>query len=470
MKLLSIVLILAATSLPAVADLTQEEIIANRHAKMICSAVFVSGRSAEDLLTNEHGVADPSTVDYTVDTRARIVKVEAETGYVATAVYREECGCTLVYELTPKELRRQRLGRSGPPRVSDTVRATDPLWPKGERIEIRDTPGLNRVKLNGALAYAFAEPSDEKIRGTRGVVVVQDGRIVAERYAAGYDQNMPLIAWSMTKSITNALTGILVKEGKLDIHAPAPVPEWSDAGDPRGAITTDQLLRMSSGLKFQEVYQLGLIDVVVMLYGKPDAAGFAASQPLEHDPDEVWAYSSGTTNIISRMIRHQLDDDLRDYARFARRELFGRIGMDRTTLEMDESGTYIGSSFMFSTPRDMARFGQFCLQDGVWNGRRILPEGWMAYSTTPTPKAPQGMYGAQFWLNAGEPDNPENRVMPDVPADAYWLSGYQGQRVLVVPSRDVVIVRMGFTPETEGIWDWNFFLSEILDALPHDTE
>jgi CubicO group peptidase (beta-lactamase class C family) len=320
--------------------------------------------------------------------------------------------------------------------------------------------------MNAMLAYAFDEPRPERIRGTRGVVVVYGGRIVAERYAPGFDKDTPLIAWSMTKSITAALAGILVGQGKLDIHAPAPVPEWSAPDDARRAITTDQLLRMSSGLKFEEVYRLGLIDVVVMLYGTGDAAAFAANQPLEAEPEEKWAYSSGTTNIIARILRNQLGGDLRDYAEFPRRELFDPLGMDRTVLEMDEAGTYIGSSFMFSTPRDMARFGLFCLQDGVWNGRRILPEGWMEYVTTPTPKAPKGIYGAQFWLNAGTPGNPEDRDLPNVPPDAYWLSGYQGQRVLVVPSRDAVIVRMGFTPETRDIWDWDYFFSGVLDALP----
>jgi CubicO group peptidase (beta-lactamase class C family) len=258
-------------------------------------------------------------------------------------------------------------------------------------------------------------------------------------------------------------------EGKLDINAPANVPEWVGEGDDRGAITLDQLLRMSSGLKFQEEYSSAPSDVVRMLYEQPDAAAFAASMPLAAEPDTKWSYSSGTTNIISRIVRHAIGGDQEDYYRFVRERLFDPLGMTRATMEADASGTLVGSSFMFCTARDWARYGQFLLQDGVWNGERILPDGWVDYMTTPTPAAPQGQYGAQTWLNRGTPGNADDRPLPDCPADLIFLSGFNGQRVFVVASRKTVIVRMGLTPDTNG-YPWNDLVSKVLAALPDDVE
>lgn len=446
---------------PAWAQLTQDHIVANRHAKIVCSGVFISGRTAEDVLTNDHQV-DPASVDIEVDRDAKTVTVTAPDGYEALAVYRKGCGCTLAYGASLREI----LGQSVGSIPYGTLTASAALWPEGDRVALHDAPeGVDTRALSAVLDDAFLNPDPDNPRGTRGVVVVYDGRIVAERYAPGFHRDMPLIAWSMTKSITGALVGILVKDGKLDIHAPAPVPEWEGDDDPRALISMDHLMRMSSGLKFEEVYQIGLIDVVVMLYGDPDSAHFAAKQPPKFAPDEKWAYSSGTTNIIQRILKDRLGGTLADYAAFPYEALFNKLGMHHTEIELDRAGTYIGSSFMFSTPRDMARFGQFCMQDGVLDGERILPEGWIDYVTTPTPGAPNGVYGAQFWLNAGDPEDPAERRWPDLPRDAYGLSGFQGQSVAIVPSRNAVIVRMGHTPG-QGAWDLNGFLAGVLSALP----
>ena len=223
----------------------------------------------------------------------------------------------------------------------------------------------------------------------------------------------------MTKSVTNALVGILVKQGRLRLKDPAPVPEWRSPGDPRDSITLDELMRMSSGLKFKEDYKDPFPDVVRMLFSRSDAGAFAASMPLEAAPDSRWQYSSGTANIISRIVRQTLGGTLRDYFAFPQQALFDKIGMASAVMEPDPSGTFVGSSFMYATPRDWARFGLLCLNDGVWHAERILPERWMKYSTTPTPKAPMRKYGAQFWLNAGDPGNPSERWMSGAPPDMY---------------------------------------------------
>ena len=250
----------------------------------------------------------------------------------------------------------------------------------------------------------------------------------------------------MAKSVTAFITGILVKDGKLDPMAPAPVPQWREKeDDPRAAITLDQLLRMSSGLKFNETYSANT-DVTQMLSNEEDAGGFAASMPLEGEPDTIWSYSSGTTNIIAGINRRAVGDTLQAAYEHSQRRLFRPLGVRSAVIETDANGTFIGSSYMYASARDWARLGQLCLQDGVWEGERILPEGWIEYVTTPTKTEPLNMYGAQFWLNRNPNDPEAKRLFPSLPEDAYYFGGFQGQRVLVIPSKDLVITRFGFTP------------------------
>ena len=267
-----------------------------------------------------------------------------------------------------------------------------------------------------------------------------------------------------SKSVTSALVGVLVKAGKLELHGPAPVVEWQKPGDPRQAITLDMLLRMSSGLAFNEGYGDPFADVLHMLYRSEDFGGYAAQCDLAHTPDSHWSYSSGTSNLVSRIVREAVGGTQADYFNFPRTVLFGPLGMGSAVMEPDASGTFVGSSYTYATARDWARFGLLYLKDGVWQGERILPEGWVKYSATPTPTAPKGNYGAHWWLNAGTSAEPESRPMPTLPADLYFASGHEGQFVIVVPSRDVVIVRMGLT--TVGKFPLEEFVRRVLDAVP----
>jgi len=274
---------------------------------------------------------------------------------------------------------------------------------------------------------------------------------------------MPLLGWSMSKSVTNALVGILVRKGKLDIHKPAPVPEWQRKDDPRKRITLDQLLRMSSGLEFEEIYA-PLYDATYMLYGSCDFAAYAANKPLKTDPDNEWYYSSGTANIIARIVRQTIEKDYEYYYSFIYEELFDKIGMYSAVMEPDSSGTFVGSSYTFATPRDWARFGLLYLQHGLWQGERILPEEWVKYTTTPTPKAPKGEYGAHFWLNAGGSPDPKDRRWPHSPQDAFGALGFQEQKVIIVPSKKLVLVRFGATTKREA-WSTDEFIRNVIDAL-----
>jgi len=272
---------------------------------------------------------------------------------------------------------------------------------------------------------------------TYGLLVVKSGELVYERYDAGANPIYLQYSWSMGKSIVQALVGILVKQGKLDINAVADVPEWQN--DSRKEITLDQLLRMSSGLKFNEDYIDGAAsDVIPMLQfeGRHDTGAFAANMPLIHEPGSTWSYASGTTNIICRILKEVVGGGASGMLRFMNDELFDPIGMRTATPKFDTSGTFIGSSFLFATPQDFARFGLLYLRDGVWNGKEILPKGWVDYARTPTYHDDEYAYGAHWWQR---PDN----------LDWFYCGGYDGQRILCVPDKDVVIVRCGRTVADE---------------------
>jgi len=422
-------------------------------AKTACSAVLVAGREPGSVATED--LASQWYASFTVDHAAQRVRATVLGLAPRVAVNRPGLGCVLAIDADPSALQ-----ASGfePPRAPE--RATD--WPAGDGDGRRpDPPGLDRAALDAAVAAAFDEPNPASLRRTRAVVVVHDGAIVAERYAPGFDKTTRLLGWSMTKSVTNALVGVLVGRGALDVKAPAPLEEW--AGDARKAITLDQLLRMSSGLEFEERYGM-LADATHMLFEVDDAAAHALNKPLATTPDTLFAYSSGTTNIVSTILRRRFDT-LAAYHSFPHEALFAPLGMRSAVFETDAAGTLLGSSFMHATARDWSRFGLLYLQDGVWEGRRILPEGWVKYSSTATSTAPIGEYAAHFWANAGPPGEPERRRLPHVPVDAFQASGYQGQAVLVVPSRNAVIVRLGMTHDRSA-WDLDTFAAAVLAALP----
>lgn len=291
--------------------------------------------------------------------------------------------------------------------------------------------------FDALVGEAFAAKATPTLGETHALLVVQGGRITFERYGEGFDAASTHHSWSKAKSITQALIGLLVKDGKLDIRAPANVPEW--ARDARGEITLDQLLRMSSGLKFIEDYAPGggASDVIAMLFqeGKDDVAAYAAAQPLEHKPGSYWSYASGTSNIVSRIASRTLNAYGPAFESFMRTRLFEPIGIRSAIPKFDAAGVFIGSSFCFMTARDFARFGLLYLRDGMWEGERVLPEGWVDYARTPTFQqagVDSNRYGAHWWLDFGGPGS-------------FSANGYDGQFTIVVPQKDLIIVRHGVT-------------------------
>ena len=324
-------------------------------AEILCGAVFVSGRDpaaveAEDL--SGPGFELLRYFDKRVERDDKRVTASFHGLASQTAIFRDGFGCTRV---DGADLDLPALSPLPPP---------DPaaLWPEGERVDLGASgEGIDRHALDAAVAAAFTEPDPAHPRNTRALVVVHRGRIVAERYAPGFDHDTKLIAWSMTKGAMNALIGLRVKDGKLAVADQALLPEWRGLGDKRGGISLDDLLRMSSGLAFDESYDDPLADVTEMLFVTGDMAKFAASKKLLHPPGSYWSYSSGTSVLLAAVLRETFASE-DDYLRFPRERLFAPLGMRSAVLETDASGTFVGSSLLYATARDFARLGLLFLQ------------------------------------------------------------------------------------------------------------
>jgi CubicO group peptidase (beta-lactamase class C family) len=421
-------------------------------ANILCSETFVSDLDPERAFA-ETTEAMPGTglitwaMDYKIDRAAKDVTVTLFGLGRSHAVYREGLGCYLALSGAVAD------GSLPPP----DGKVQPALLPEiaGPSLVAPATP-----QLEAALDRAFAEGEAPPFRRTRAVVVVKDGRTAAERYADGYGIDTPILGFSATKSVISALIGILVRKGTLTLDRPVPVAAWQAPGDPRGAITIDQLLRHTAGLALGSSLQASLASALEpvnrMKFMEGDKAAYAETIGLETAPGTAWNYHDGNTIILSHLIRDAAGGKPADVLRFARTELFEPLGMRHVTLEFDEAGTPEGSSQMLAPARDWARFGLLYLNDGVVGGRRILPEGWVNYSASPTKNAWVG-YGAGFWTNRGEGFGAAYRIEHGWPRDAFFAKGSIGQYVIVIPSERLVIVRLGrspnWPPEGDGVFD-----------------
>ncbi|MEZ2146609.1 serine hydrolase [Bradyrhizobium sp. DN5] len=419
-------------------------------AGILCSETFVSGLDPQRTFT-ETNDAMPGTgliswaMEYRVDRVRKDVTVTLFGLGRSHAVYREGLGCTLAHDEP----------------LADVMPPQDDRQPA--LLPEIASPAIvppQSPELATALDRAFAEPAQPPYRRTRAIVVMKAGRVIAERYADGIGPETPLLGFSMTKSVISALTGVLVHQGKLKLDGPAPVAAWKHPDDPRHAISVDQLLRHTAGLALGSSLQASLSSafepVNRMKFVEDDMAAYAASMPLATAPGTAWSYHDGNTIMLSHLIRNAAGGHPADALRFARRELFVPLGMRHVTLQLDASGTIEGSSEMLASARDWARFGQLYLNDGVAGGKRILPEGWVSYSSSPTPKAWVGI-GAGFWTNQGDSFGAKFRIAHGWPRDAFFAKGTIGQYTIVIPSERLVIVRMGrspnWPPEADGVFD-----------------
>ncbi len=412
---------------------------ANYSAKIVCSNVFLAGRDPDEVLRSDvqaPGVALLRLMRVSVDRGQRTVRAGL-LGFIGggLAVARPGLGCTVVPDGNLVAAMRYGAASGVSPDEAAAPAAmqtsADAVWPEGDAVAT--TAALDRILADDALAGP----------GMRAIVVVEHGRIVGERYGAGFSSKTPLLGWSMTKSVVAGLVGMLIKDGRLALDQFAGWP----AGDDRGRIRIADLLAMSSGLHFNEAYG-AVSDVTRMLYLEPDMAKFAREQQPEHPAGEFWRYSSGTANILSRIVQ---DAAAPQGTAYPRERLFNPLGMRSATLETDATGTFVGSSYMYATARDWARYGLFLSQGGVWRGQELLPAGYVAMMASPV-AASGGQYGQGLvWLWGSDAIVPGKN--PDaafgIPADTFWMEGHDGQSTAIIPSRDLVVVRLGLTPSRD---------------------
>jgi CubicO group peptidase (beta-lactamase class C family) len=433
-------------------------------ASVICSETFVSGLDPEKVFADTTEAMPGASLiswalDYRLDRANKDVTVTLLGLSRSRSVYRDGLGCHLDHG-------------------GGVALAPPPADPNPQPAQLHDIAGPAPVvpenpQLAAALDHAFAEPAYPPFRHTKAIVVVKDGRIIAERYAEGYGVDTPILGFSATKSVISALIGVLVRQGKLVLDQPAPVAAWQNADDPRHAITVDQLLRHTAGLALGSSLSASLgaalEPVNRMKFMETDMAAFAEAAPLESAPGSAWNYHDGNTLILSRLIRDTTGGTPADVLRFARQELFAPLGMSHVTIEFDGAGTPEGSTQMLASARDWARFGLLYLNDGRAGGKRILPEGWAAYSASPTPNAWVG-YGAGFWTNLGDSFGASYRIGHGWPRDAFFAKGTIGQFVIIIPSERLVIARFGKTPNWPLDADGVSHLVSVVVAATRDKE
>ena len=409
-------------------------VITGYAAKNLASAVFVSERNAEEVEALDLNFSLIRFTSNTVDYEHKTV-TSRFLWRSATAVYRDGFGVTLLRGADANQLQAK-----GYPLPPDTA-AVVPL-PQG------DSAVCARLE---PIAKAFVD--DRAYSGHPfAFVVLHKGGVVAERYDKGISPDTKLLGWSMAKSFVNALVGIMVTDSLVDIHAPLPIAEWQD--DDRKTITLHDLMQMQSGQAWNEDYG-ARSDVNVMLHCEEDMGRYALQKPLEHKPGTHWYYSSGSTNIVVRYLRSLFASD-EAFLSYMRERLFAPLSIRNAIFEQDMSGTPVGSSYLYITAMDFARFGQMYLDDGYVGGERILPEGWVDYTRRPASDS-QNRYGAFFWLNrCGK--------YPDVPEDMYWCDGHDGQCVFIIPSCQLVVVILGYSPKPDHVIDFNTLLKDIIHA------
>lgn len=437
---------------------------AGGYAKIMCSAVFVTGLDPEFAAENVgYFTAPPAEraklAKPVIDRAAKAVHVALPNGTTRTARYVGDQGCVTVplgqkaINFTPVRVR-SRLPDAG----------TQP-WPMGDVLPSGGVPaGLNAAKVKQAVDAAFDPPGAL----TAAFVVTWRGRLVGERYASGITDRTPLTSWSMGKSVTATLLGVLIQQGVYSLTQPAPIPEWQTAGDPRAKIRIADLLNMSSGLRIRAPQDpdydpsLGYPDHLYLYTGGENLFKYAATRPLQWPPGQIGRYRNTDPVLVNYLIRLAVEKRGEEYLSFPQRALFDKLGIRTMVLETDSYGNFLTQGYEFASARDWARLGNLYLQDGVWNGERILPESFTKFVRTPAPawKADNlPVYGGFFWLN-GDGRFP-------IPKDACYMAGAGGQYTFIIPSHDLVVVRLGHdkgsTAANEGLVS---ALGQLMEAVP----
>ncbi len=436
--------VLAATIYYGFETYPKLDLISGFSAKSVASGHFIDNRSLDLIQKTDNNIDMIDLATNKIDDLEKFATSSVYGLKERKAIFRDGIGATLINDdfdvskpySTPKR----------------TFINTNLPFPYGN-LEPKKEVLLNidYKKLNAAIDNAF-DKKGEKTKRTRSILVVYKDKIIAEKYDIGFTKNSRILGWSMTKSITATYFGILQKQGKFAINKPAPIAEW--ANDERKKITTNDLLHMNSGLEWEEKYDK-ICDATKMLFQAEDMTKSQIGKLQIGKPNETWNYSSGTSNLLSGILRSQFATH-QEYVDFWYSSLIDKIGMHSMIVEQDMAGNFVGSSYGWANTRDWSKFGLLYLHKGNWNGEQLFDESWAKYVATPT-NGSKGIYGAHFWLNAG------NRY-PDAPKDMYSANGYQGQMIFIIPSHDMVIVRMGLKEEKDG-FDFNGLLKGVVGSL-----
>ena len=419
-------------------------------AKNMSSALFIQNRTEADVFAHE--------LEYFPLNKVRI-KVDKPTGMVTAtlfgfakraAIYRPGIGSTLLNQATAETIAAFKLSEK-------SIHNPDPLqpWPKGNGLTAEFPPELDPEKIEQALSNVFAarHKSKSKPAGTKAALVIYDGKLIAEKYAEGYNEESLFLGWSITKSLTGALIGILVKKGLLNEEDKAPVAAWK--GTAKEAITLKHILQQTTGLNFVEKYgRPG--HVTKMLFSVGKMAAYVAGLKLKHKPGSFFNYSSGNSNLLSQVVRDAVGED--EYHDFPYKALFEKIDAPGFQLEADASAMYVGSSYCYANIKDYARFGLLYYQNGRYSGEQILPQDWVSKTVQPSEAANSNQYGYQFWLNGKNRDG--KKAYPSAPDDLYCAHGYGAQGIYIIPSKKLIVLRFGLYE-----YDEDRFLNDVLTAI-----
>lgn len=415
-------------------------LISGYSAKSMSSSIFVGKRDLAYTDTHDNNMPLVKLADDKVDHTNKFASATVFGMMERKAIYREGLGSVLVnddYDPKTPYLKPNRYPKRNPlPYPYGQLPPKDTIFNEIDYLALKKT--VDNVFDKG----------EEQVKGTRAILVLYKGHIIAERYADNFTKESRLLGWSMAKSLLSTMYGVLEKEGKITLDTPAPILAWKEDG--RKKISLRNLLQMNSGLAWEEDYGT-ISDVTKMLFLEKDMTISQIDKELKHEPGTFWKYSSGISNLLSGILRKQFDSH-QNYLDFPYKRFIDKIGMHSMLLETDIEGNYVSSSYAWATARDWAKFGLLYLNKGNWNGEQIFNPSWIDFVTTPAPKSNK-IYGGHFWLNAGG-------AMSDVPEDVFFANGFQGQRVLVLPSKQMVIVRLGL----KNI-DFNMLTSNILKAV-----
>lgn len=419
-------------------------VITGYAAKNLASGIFVSGRSQKEMEKNDLNFSFIRYTKNIVDYNKKEV-VSRFLWNKSKAIYIKGFGCVLIRDYSEEEIR-NRSYKIVPslPEEPDTI-----SWPMGDKIVDTIPKGIDTIKLRHVMNKIMSDTIPFK--GTYGCIVVYKSQIISEKYKKGFNLKTKFLGWSMGKSFVNSLIGLRSEKGKININSPLNLKEW--VNDDRKNITINNLMHMNSGLKWNENYG-ALSDVTIMLYKKGNMGLYTAQKALKNKPDSIWNYSSGSTNLVCKILRSSFDNDSLYYS-YPRKEFFNKIGMKSAVIEVDASGTFVGSSYVYASLRDYARYGLLYLNRGMFMGRKILSSSWIDYTLLPA-NGSEGKYGAYFWLNL-------SGYKPDIPHDSYRCDGHDGQYIFIVPSYNLIVVRTGFSKH--GEFDNNLMMKEILECL-----